>query len=300
MDSSKIKFSDEDYVLFLHGGLGNQLFQWSFGIGLKNNTEVSNLVFVSTTRNSAAEHTQFEFSKIFNACNHGTFVNMNLSLNKFERFFRDPLEIRNPFNVYRNIIIDSTSEPLVNPQFDSQKRFYLGYYQNSFQVQKVSTHILPELQEVMESRAISNDEEKLFGRSVVHVRRGDALKDIHRKTIGVLSEKYYSDIRELLPEAPVILTDEVKEAEQIARILGAKEIYGPETFSAFQSLRIMSRSKFLVSANSTLSWWGSYLNSANGNTSVIPQPFYRNIRGLDSETFRIDDSIIGLSDFAAN
>jgi hypothetical protein len=28
MDSNKIKFSDEDYVVFLHGGLGNQLFQY--------------------------------------------------------------------------------------------------------------------------------------------------------------------------------------------------------------------------------------------------------------------------------
>jgi hypothetical protein len=59
----------------------------------------------------------------------------------------------------------------------------------------------------------------------------------------------------------------------------------------------MSNAKLLATANSTLSWWGGYLGIRNGNSVIFPSPFFREIKGLEVDTFRIVGASCEKSDF---
>ncbi len=284
-------------VIVLHGGLGNQLFQWSYGIGLLKIPSVKEVKFLSMRRNLVPSHTQFELGKLIQSDEFSSFANLNLEYSKLIRFLKDPLETRNPLNSARNRILDTTNEPFVNPEIDASRNICLGYYQNTNQVESASEQTLPKLSSSMRIKPTGSLEKSIVGRTIFHVRRGDMLKVNHRKSLGVLSDSYYSEIRNKIDEDPVVLTDDLNEAARIARIIGASAIYGPETFDAFESLRIMSNAKLLVTANSTLSWWGGYLAIRNGNSAIIPSPFFREIKGMEANTFRIDGASSEESDF---
>ena len=285
------------HIVILHGGLGNQLFQWSFGIGLKETSKVEKLSFLSTRRTIAPAHTQFDLSRLLDSNKIDSFLNLDLEMNKYLRFLKDPLETRNPFNFNRKKILDTTNEPFKNPDVETDRKIFHGYYQNSTQVEIAAARTLPTLARSMEGVAVTSLERSIRGRTVVHVRRGDLLRGNHKNSLGILSDEFYSDLRNSISEAPVVLTDDVIEALRISKILGASEVYGPSTFNAFESLRIMSNAKLVVSANSTLSWWGGYLAISKGNSAIIPSPFFRDVKGLEIGTLHIKGSISLESNF---
>lgn len=284
-------------VVILHGGLGNQLFQWSYGIGLLKSPSVKEVKFLSMRRNLVPAHTQFELGKFIQSDELSSFANLNLEHSKIVRFLKDPLETRNPLNSARSRIVNTTNEPFTNPEIGVSRKIYLGYYQNTFQVESASGQTLPRISNSMRIKPTGTLEKSIFGRTIVHVRRGDLLTENHRKSLGVLSDNYYSELRNTIADDPIVLTDDLNEAARIAKIIGASAVYGPETFDAFESLRIMSHAKLLVTANSTLSWWGGYLGIRNGNSVIVPSPFFREIKGLEVDTFRIFGASSQKSDF---
>jgi hypothetical protein len=38
----------------------------------------------------------------------------------------------------------------------------------------------------------------------------------------------------------------------------------------------MSQARFVITSNSTFSWWGALLASGNGGTAYIPEPWFLN------------------------
>ena len=108
---------------------------------------------------------------------------------------------------------------------------------------------------------------------VIHYRCGDYLG--HPGNFGVLSIDYYEkNLDESLPV--YILTDSYDRASEKFKELGSFNVISPNQCSAWAALVVMSEAKLILSSNSTLSWWGSFLAVKKGGRAVIPEPFFAN------------------------
>ncbi len=116
---------------------------------------------------------------------------------------------------------------------------------------------------------------------VIHVRGGD-YRNI--KNFGNLSKQYYlnslDSFGKKLPEA-VILTNDYSYSRQL---LGDEaKIIGPDELGSWGTLSLMASARYLITANSTLSWWGGYLaGKFEGSAVVIPSPWFCNLDTKDA------------------
>ena len=106
-----------------------------------------------------------------------------------------------------------------------------------------------------------------------HYRCGDYLN--HQANFGVLSREYY--LRNMLQGLPVVVvTDSLDRAIENFESIGDVHFIDPNKSSAWHAVSIISRAAYVVSSNSTLSWWGAFFATKSGGTAVIPKPFFAN------------------------
>ncbi len=109
----------------------------------------------------------------------------------------------------------------------------------------------------------------------IHVRRGDY---VGNAGIGTLSVSYYEAAAEELRSRGAkwdyiwIFSDEVERVEiEFAGFLDGKEnlvfVKPPSETHAFESLLLLSKSSYLVIANSTFSWWAATLGNPDKITA---------------------------------
>jgi hypothetical protein len=120
---------------------------------------------------------------------------------------------------------------------------------------------------------------------VVHIRRGDFLERGNDLTFGIIAPQSYRDIirliRRTFPEINVFtLTNDFHLVNNSLYDGDFGKILSPVQCDPWQALKLMSQADIVISANSTLSWWGAVLASLNGGTGYIPKIFYK---GLDTK-----------------
>jgi hypothetical protein len=99
--------------------------------------------------------------------------------------------------------------------------------------------------------------------------------------MGVLQDDYFFHAIELAFDdlkariKVIVLTDD-SELGAATFLHVADEIYGPDAVDEWQGLRIMSQASFVITSNSTFSWWGALLASINGGVAYIPSPWFAN------------------------
>jgi hypothetical protein len=268
--------------IFVKGGLGNQLFQFSFAHSLNQKIEVY-LDF------DARLDRPFELENLIKFCEHDTKVietsdrflrtrikacripnKLNLSvLNKFVDFIA---KIRIEENPFTHLSKEKMVENYMN----------LGYFQHWKNVQDNWKYFGCELIKCLNQITVPSD--ILFDKSVMlHIRQGDLLNV--KNTMGILDSSYYEKaIRKIKTSNSnvkfnyVILTDDILRANEIINQLDLADalVLGPDDLNAWQTLKVMSNAHFLVAANSTLSWWGAFLASNNGGQIYFPDPWFKN------------------------
>lgn len=262
--------------VILHGGLGNQLFQWSFGhqLALSGNP----VQFTFYKRPYALEHTNASLGKFLPNCVHGSFLEKNLPNNRMGRTLLDPLHRWNFLSKVLRKVQDTTEDPFVetNQFMLSNRTIHFGYFQTFSSVMTVESLILREIWDVLESRTKISLEGELAGLEVIHVRQGDTLTLSNMKKVGVLSSNYYNQIPKNSVTPRIVLTDDVEGAKRLLPQLNIQAFFGPSELDVYQTLGVMARSSTLFTANSTLSWWGGLLAQSKGAEVHIPNPFFRN------------------------
>ncbi|HET8654370.1 MAG TPA: alpha-1,2-fucosyltransferase [Longimicrobiaceae bacterium] len=116
----------------------------------------------------------------------------------------------------------------------------------------------------------------------LHVRRGDYVEDpANLRLHGTCPPAYYERaLAALLPRADrphvFVFSDDIGWAKEHLRIPC------PATFVAhngeerdYEDLRLMSRCRHHVIANSTFSWWGAWLSTHPDRTVVAPREWFR-------------------------
>lgn len=125
----------------------------------------------------------------------------------------------------------------------------------------------------------------------VHVRRGDYVTNAAaNQTHGLCSPDYYARaFAHLLSRVAAprffVFSDDASWARQNIQFPGPATFVdhnGPD--QAFQDLRLMSLCAHQITANSSFSWWGAWLNPSTDKIVVTPRQWFVNLANDDTRS----------------
>ena len=123
----------------------------------------------------------------------------------------------------------------------------------------------------------------------LHIRRGDYISNpVTNRFHGVLGLDYYSRAVNFIASRTTqphffVFSDDIAWAKENLRLsfpLSFIEHYGADR--DYEDLRLMSRCKHHIIANSTFSWWGAWLNANPEKIVVSPEKWF-NVPSLESK-----------------
>lgn len=135
---------------------------------------------------------------------------------------------------------------------------------------------------LIEKRAIARKTAVL----AIHIRRGDYVS--LRESFGLLSAEYYRNAIEALRNRGFhwdevwIFSDDIEGARDLISTVVSHEnvsyIEPPEGTNPIESLMLFSESSVAIIANSTFSWWASFLSTST-KAVVAPSSWFRSSPG---------------------
>lgn len=245
--------------------------------------------------NTSRKDRPFEILGLLNFCGHQSGVKRTSSSNILVVLIRLIFNYLFQFKETREFKFDKSSSSSIT-RFS---RIH-GYFQNWKYVED-SFHIVgPEIESYIATIDVStvNIPNSYIG---IHVRRGDNLFTL--ETMGSLSSNYYKSIllkiNKIKSLPVVIFTDDLKGASDVIEIVSPDFVFGPEDLSVWQSLKLMSNSEYLITANSTFSWWAAILGFKTNRTKkvFIPDPWFRNWEKPILDAFQFPGFNVETSDF---
>lgn len=271
------------------GGLGNQLFQFAalHYFALQNGTVYR--VYFPTPLDGARD---FDLARLCVDCDHISEVIRKRSVwLEFRCKLKGFLKYRNTYlhDVWGVRLVEEESSTYTFQNALNGARVISGYFQHWRYVAETREVISSELGSELAHIFDSLSEEVLkqsYG--VLHFRQGDLLSYVD--TMGLLEQSYYLDaIDKALASAPpatslVVLSDDISSAVSCFGRY-TNHIYGPEHFTAWESLAVMSRANFVIASNSTFSWWGSLFSYLRQGKVYIPSPWFKNWKPDPKEAF---------------
>lgn len=128
----------------------------------------------------------------------------------------------------------------------------------------------------------------------LHIRRGDYVSDEAQLYHGLLPVDYYlkaiSKVREMAGDSTIcVFTDDVGWSKASLGLPDDTVFVSEHTKSAGQDLILMSRCSHHITANSTFSWWGAWLNPAPDKVVVTPDRWFTPQAGVDARDLRPND-----------
>lgn len=295
--------------VFLRGGLGNQLFQYTAGLFLaqRQNEEVvfrSDLLpkypdAIASTSRWPIQITEFEYEGTVSSRSNQPTKSTNTfsKLMQSQRFLGDllgGLMIRWGFlSGERERQLDFSRLPrirVVNSYCASSKPATELYERLRGQLLQVVNPSKEYLELISESRKNAP--------LVIHLRLGDYrhVEHLYGKTnfdqLGqVISRALASEGTPvwLFTDSPEELDKELIRNLKIDRVIGPKQIS-----SSLENLILLSAGSALICSNSTFSWWAAFLKGPAG------QVHYPRLKGLAQEVFRDEMVLWSWEPFQAN
>lgn len=279
-------------------GLGNQLFQFTFAHFLKR---YENSVFFENTP-IWSPGLEFYSKSLLPYCSHLDFrINPEISHTSFfgKTLYRANLAnhvARKILNFSKSDVFRETSqfsflnEAELKPSVKKSKLF-LGHWMHWHYVHAELNTAIKDLQKLLNSfSSIETFMDLTLPNVVVHVRRGDYLRRGNDQMFGILTiESYERQINSLKMKLGKInlitVTDDFNLIDDETYNKKFGKILTPKMCSEWESLNLMAKADFVISANSTLSWWGAVLATINGAVGLTPENFYKKIDSKDAFDF---------------
>lgn len=262
----------------LHGGLGNQLFQYAVGraVALRTGSEL----LLDTREFNSSNPFQYDLghfaieARVANGSELPPAKNRPLAYAWWRKFGRSPRFVRELDLGYNDRIATIGADCYLHGYFQSQRYF---------------DDITPILWKDLSFRqTMSGDNSHMAeriqsGPSVsMHIRRGDYLNSAKaRSTHGAPGLGYYEralgEIRERTGSDPVVYLfsndpDWVRDNMRMDANLVPVAINDGKT--AYEDLRLMSLCDHNIIVNSTFSWWGAWLNPSLDKIVVAPKQWF--------------------------
>ena len=265
-------------VVHLYGGIGNQLFQYTFGEYIRNKYkqdvlyDISSFGVLETFRdlqiNSITKEIPvFETNKHF--------------FSRHTRFYR---RISRWFFSHKPGVryYDNTLDENVFGDDNWRLIFLDGYWHNRKYAEWVIEHIgniytpigkMPNCLDQYLSFLKNHDVVS------VHIRRGDYLNSVNAKHLGVCTLEYYQKAIELIKEKianPFFLffSDDIEWVKKSFQNEKNMMIVENEDIPPFWYIYLISLCSHNIMSNSTFSWWGNFLNPKKDKITIAPQRWF--------------------------
>lgn len=280
-------------VVRLEGGLGNQLHQYAYGLILANKINADLYLDIQFLDNYSKKlnvtYRDYELNKFVTSCK---FYKSILSSQLILRFIKK-FKILN--KILNFLSIDVVSEYIPLELFDNKKMklIYLhgimgrySDYVNNVSFVKKNLKINPKFNSVLD--VVKNHIN--YNESVsIHIRRTDYLKkgSIHH----VLEMDYYKNAIEIIKrkiDSPkfFIFSDDMKFIQQNFDIDG--DIFNYMNYTAdnaaFFDFLAIKECKHHILANSTFSWWASFIGTSEEAICIAPSV------NLTNEVLNLEES----------
>ncbi len=267
-------------VVKVIGGLGNQMFQYSFYLALKkkhNNVKLDASSFKTYTLHA------YQLENVFNLKHLVHSFNVNSTA---IRFLRRILKL--------DVILEDT---FYHPKVLEMKgwNYYSGYWASE-------KYFIEIEQDVRDSFKFKNEladknkdiSDRIFNSNSVsiHVRRGDYLEtEINRKLYGnICTLGYYEQAIKLIKqkvENPYffIFSNDIAWCKENLKVENAEYIDWNTGADSYIDMQLMSLCKNNILANSTFSWWGAWLNENKDKMVIVPSKFLNDMTPENMDTF---------------
>lgn len=274
-------------IVYLQGGLGNQLFQYAFYLSRKEKGE--KIVCDGTILQILTQHNGYELESLFGIRDVEYSTNRLLLrivcrfiINKKFKLKETVLKFLSFCGL--ELVIDTIpSVYKINLSNSKCKTWYFGYWQT----EKYFIHIRPMLLDVfrfneskLATRTSAVCKQIRCSNSVsLHIRRGDYMSEQNRVLYGdICTLSYYRHAIAIIQEKVInmvfyIFSDDIDWVKQNLGLPNAVFIDWNRQEDSWQDMYLMSQCKHNVIANSTFSWWGAWLNTNQDKIVITPHRF---------------------------
>ena len=259
---------------YIHGELGNQMFQWATGIAFSKSTgkKVDFRVAPGYTLRLN------EYSRSETPAHPAISRKMHGSTNVFSKNIHSVVK-RIPTRFIFNEKLLSYQEINALPA----KIFY-GYFQSWRYFHHFQEEIFGEFSLTKPSKQYTDLVSTLPDDfTAIHIRRGGSGAAIlAEKFHGLLDSDYYKRAIEVNISLGgsanfIVFTDNHERAKETLQKIGlqdARVISPVDTYSQVENLQIMSLAKSFIGANSSYSWWAAYLAKELTTPPIFPRQWY--------------------------
>lgn len=278
-------------IVKINGGLGNQMFQYA---ACKSLAISKNTIFkVDITKlNEKNNHYGYELERVFQISNS---IAKSHELRDILGVWKDGLryKVRKKLNfLFSNSMYIEKSLSFDSGFFDLSDKTYLDGY---FQSENYFSNILTIIRNDFKFRCNFDSENAEIANLIktknsvsVHVRKGDY---INNNFYADCTYKYYHSAIELISsKSPnpffFIFSDDIKWAKTIFNNRkDVRFITNNPGFKSQNDMRLMSLCRHHINANSSFSWWGSFLSDYKDGITIAPKIWFRD-KSLSHNIYR--------------
>lgn len=266
----------------IFGGLGNQLFQYASAKNLArlNNTDLY-LRLDWFNQDFEASNTTPRFFDLSNFK-----LNYKISGSYYDRIYN---KLVHPFHYCEP---DTFS---YDPKFLRLRHNNIwlnGYWARNNYFDDIRDILIEEMQpkEINAPNQQTVSEIKQTNSVSIHLRRGDYLTNKSANSLfQILDIDYYHKAIEYIKariDDPIfyIFSDDISYA--VEHFVGSefRIIDINSGRNSYMDLYLISQCKHNINANSTFSWWGSYLNNSTERIIIIPEKWYKDNNAIAQES----------------
>ena len=274
-------------VVALEGGLGNQMFQYAAGRAMSFRSGrplVLDLRQLLGHGQRAYGLGDFQLGEGLKLLAEGPPVRSGRLQRLIRRITSGEQTFREASFTYDERIRSVEAPVRLEGYFQSER-----YFAEAADVLRSELRPRPELAAEIEAMA-----ERLLpsGPCVsLHVRRGDYTNPTTMAVHGLVMPDYYERalraVTERVGQATVcVFTDEPAWVRANLRLPAETRFLSEHTQTALQDLVLMSRCSHHITANSSFSWWGAWLNPRADKVVVTPEQWFQPAAGLDTRDLR--------------
>ncbi len=260
-------------VVWIDGGLGNQMFQYA--LALKMQSRGIQVKIDVTKYEQHHAHNDFELDRIFGIdCRYAELREIRKlgyqKANHLTEFLK-----RTPFR--KKTIYNNESYAFDERVLGLDGYYVEGYWQSERYFSDIKEHILKTYQFPVFSAKQQRWADRIRRTCSVgvHIRRGDYLKYPYLQDICTV--EYYRRamqyVRKQIPENVefYIFTNDFPWAEKHFRGANCHFVKGNEGKDSFRDMQLMSICRHNIVANSSFSWWAAWLNQNPRKMIIAPE-----------------------------
>jgi hypothetical protein len=273
-------------IVELTGGIGNQMFQYAFAhiLAHKNKTKLKLDVSFFKITNATPSHTprNFELDVFSNQCNIASEEDINsfLKLSRYNQLkkklgFNYPKIYREKQFHFDHEFIKINSSAYIKGYFQSYK-YWNGHEDEIKKIFNISENTMDTvnkelLVQIRNTNAIA-----------VHIRRGDYVTNSETQQFhGNCSFEYYINAINLIASKSKDFTLFFFSDDSQWVKTQFESISFPKVFvshnkdnNSWKDIYLMKSCKHNIIANSSFSWWGSWLNNNSDKVVIAPKQWF--------------------------